>query len=213
MNSQMEALSDITVSSDGRTIAYIGVDEKVYYYKEIGGGWLYSYNVIPSNPVHATSSLQFRDDQNLYYVSGYASGDRNVHYFRFQEDYCNNPFIQLIERGEGNEGENIPEKGIQPGQSGRMAKNMQPSLNNVTDKVLLYPNPASGIINIKVSGVADPGRSYTIKNMLGVKIQEGQIAEEQIFIIDVSKFTSGNYIITIFAPGQGTSYNRRFTVY
>ncbi|MFC2131760.1 PKD domain-containing protein, partial [Bacteroidota bacterium] len=65
---------------------------------------------------------------------------------------------------------------------------------NTPKQVLLYPNPASSILNIKSEKQAPT--KFTLFNILGEKMLSGTILHND-FIIDISEFNDGIYILRI----------------
>jgi PKD repeat protein len=63
----------------------------------------------------------------------------------------------------------------------------------------IYPNPANGYLNLEFSNKAFGNINWSIKDLKGALIQEGQrkIRKEEIITIDVSTIKTGMYIISI----------------
>ncbi len=64
---------------------------------------------------------------------------------------------------------------------------------NKLDNFNIYPNPSKDIININIS---NNNETYTIKNLLGVTVLEGELTEGNN-TVDVSSLNNGNYIIIV----------------
>lgn len=203
--------NDIAVSPDGMHITYIGIDKKVYYYKDISGGWNFSYNTTKGSDGFAISnSLQYRDNQNIFYNSQYKIistfpfniefGDRKVHNIRFQESYCENSAVKIIEPSYqymvANNTNNQGAEFIKYVQGLQMIMNDTNKLANtketvIISKISIYPNPAKDEINVKGnSGMEE--MSYVIYNTSGVIQQEGILSENKI---STQNFQTGNYVI------------------
>jgi len=74
-------------------------------------------------------------------------------------------------------------------------------------KVIIYPNPASSILSIDVSGFGD-GKFYIIYNELGQQVETGKMNSSNISTIDVSAYASGIYFVTI--SDDNTRYSTKF---
>jgi len=83
----------ITVSADGKYIAFLGQDRQVHYYIDHGNDH-YSYLGMMPQPVNqaATTSLKFNGN-TLYYISSAPFGDYKVHCYRWEQAYCNSSYI------------------------------------------------------------------------------------------------------------------------
>jgi len=88
----------ISVSTDGTTVAYFGINNFVYFFKV---GWPFVYidsNVadtlpfpftIPTDGAENTNSLQFTSNTDVYYCSSAGW----LHHLKYQEAYCENPLL------------------------------------------------------------------------------------------------------------------------
>ena len=72
------------------------------------------------------------------------------------------------------------------------------------DKMNIYPNPAKNIINLELN---TDNFQFTIYNMQGVQIENGNIDSKQI---DVSKLSSGMYMLVLSSKDGSSNYNKRF---
>ncbi|WP_281337143.1 M14 family zinc carboxypeptidase [Flavobacterium eburneipallidum] len=71
--------------------------------------------------------------------------------------------------------------------------------NSISSTILVYPNPTTGILNIKETSSS---ATYTIYNLLGQSIIKGNLSNN---IIDLSGITSGNYVLEILDNGNTTN--------
>src|SRR5690606_13755902 len=67
-------------------------------------------------------------------------------------------------------------------------------LENVTDKVLIFPNPTGDIVNIKAN--SDTYNSYTVTNAVGQSLLSGKI-EHASTSINLQMLPAGLYYISI----------------
>lgn len=79
---------------------------------------------------------------------------------------------------------------------------------NATIKPLLYPNPAVDKINVKFDSV--PVELLRVYNLLGVLVDEIEVASSGAFSLDVSHFIPGLYLMQLVSD-TGT-YEERFQV-
>lgn len=96
LTNQVESyfLGQVAVSPDGRTIAYVGANQLIFYFKMIDS-WNYSFHscrrtISGRGPGSGVQSLQFSDNSCFFYISRY---DSSVYRYLFEEDYCSNRLI------------------------------------------------------------------------------------------------------------------------
>ncbi|WP_146194127.1 T9SS type A sorting domain-containing protein [Brumimicrobium oceani] len=77
-------------------------------------------------------------------------------------------------------------------------------LENEIDEVKIYPNPASEFLNIELD---KENLSYSIINMQGVLIDNGNVNAKQI---DVSKLSSGMYVLQLSSKDGNLNYRKQF---
>ncbi|MBL7718856.1 MAG: hypothetical protein JNL72_08475 [Flavipsychrobacter sp.] len=105
---QMQPGKELSVSPDGKRIAYIGIDNKVYYYIDPqGSGWNFAYVPMPNQIAAVTApaiknSLRFQDNETLFCAAPFVIGGPiksmgRICYFKFERAYCKHPSINLIE--------------------------------------------------------------------------------------------------------------------
>lgn len=70
------------------------------------------------------------------------------------------------------------------------------------DKIHLHPNPSNSIINIRVQANFGLPDSYSINNVLGQKMNQKIILNNEDLVIDVSSFSTGIYFITVTKENQ-----------
>ena len=63
------------------------------------------------------------------------------------------------------------------------------------NQISIFPNPCSDVLNIKINSTNINNTSYQIKNILGVVQYTGKLNSVNN-LIDISKLTNGNYILT-----------------
>ena len=85
--------------------------------------------------------------------------------------------------------------------------------NKLENSIVIYPNPATDHLNIKVVKVAETTLSVVIYNQTGTKLlkknyMKSQTVDDQI---DISALKSGMYIISI-CDQAGNCSNQRFIV-
>lgn len=73
---------------------------------------------------------------------------------------------------------------------------------------LIFPNPAGNFINIKLTSNNNPV-VYSIYNLLGNKIKEGQVSSTQL-TLDISSYSNGLYLITLY--DGATTITKKFAV-
>ena len=73
--------------------------------------------------------------------------------------------------------------------------------------LVIYPNPATNLLNIKLLGNLEKGK-YEIQNSLGQSILHGDLNNSSINSVDISKLFSGVYFIQL--TNGSTKYNSRF---
>jgi hypothetical protein len=57
----------------------------------------------------------------------------------------------------------------------------------------LYPNPATGVLNIKVEGSCTGG----IYNTMGIRVMDLNIGDESVYTVDISGFAPGLYLVKL----------------
>ena len=72
----------------------------------------------------------------------------------------------------------------------------------INNRVSVYPNPTSGIINIKLAQGNGLPDSYKIYNMLGQLVLENEVNHVFDLKIDATTFSNGMYFIKIFKEGH-----------
>ena len=205
VNTQTLAMgTEITVSPDGKKVAYIGDDKKVYYFEKLANSpWIYSYNkTFGADGIAATNSLQYTDNFNIYYnskliASPFVNGDNKVHNIKLEEAYCQNHSINIIE----------------PNYTFTKIQNP----NNPNDKILLeekqvpiFPNPSNNeIIIILPNEIQDS--KFTITNLTGTKLLDGTLHSNKN-IIDCRNWSNGFYVITIFNQANKTVSNHKIII-
>ena len=75
----------------------------------------------------------------------------------------------------------------------------------VNNKVSLYPNPASDIINIKLAKGNDLPDNYKIYNILGQLVTAREISNQLQLKIDVTSLSKGVYFIKVIKEGASNS--------
>lgn len=206
--------NEIAVSPDGSLIAYIGTNKKVYYYKDINAGWNFSYNDTKgSDGFAASNSLQYRDNQNIYYNSQFRiistipltieAGDRKVHNIRLQESYCENAAIKTIEPSYQYMAGTVPMPkdaefvkyvaGVEAIRAERAESLKQPG-DLMPERVTIYPNPAKDEITINAAPDTQAD-TYVIYNISGITQQEGTLKGNKV---NTSGLVAGEYIIALY---------------
>ena len=78
-----------------------------------------------------------------------------------------------------------------------------------TNDVLVYPNPATDILNVALKNFGGKNSHMEIRNLLGQNLLQEEIASGSTTIsLDVSGYESGIYFLTI--QNEQTSYLIRF---
>jgi|GEM_PF-3399329 len=218
--------SEIAVSPNGIYIAYIGTDNKLYYYKDINSqGWSYTYHKptgTPNNAI-ASNSLRYTSNSTLfynsrYYVSGnipvnlWEFGDQKVHYFNLQESYCENPAIKVIEPNYVPLSYD-PTKEIEDTIRDVHVITINSSFNKPNDslQITIYPNPASKEIYIDLINSKEVNASYKLINSLGNTVSQG-VLKTNSNTIQLNNTTSGVYIITIFDKTNNYQTNHKIVI-
>jgi hypothetical protein len=75
------------------------------------------------------------------------------------------------------------------------------------ETVLIYPNPASNLLNIRLLESVDKHK-FEIKNSLGQNLIQGDLNNSTITSVDISRLESGVYLIQL--TKGSTIYNYRF---
>jgi hypothetical protein len=75
----------------------------------------------------------------------------------------------------------------------------------VNNKVSLYPNPTSDIINIKLAKGNDLPDSYKIYNILGQLVTVREISNQSELKIDVTSLSKGVYFVKVIKESASTS--------
>ncbi len=198
----------IAVSPDGEKVAYIGLDGLVYYYKDINQGLAYSYNptvrysfntfainATQLAPYEAENSLQYYDDNTLFYNSSGSVGDEKVHWVKFEESFCENNSIDVIE---ANFRQSFYKPGRPPVKETRSLELNEVDYNKdimpwVGGELSIYPNPASDILY--VNGITNSAKVQVV-NYVGQVVYTGNI-ESVSSKINIDKLSSGIYILKI----------------
>ena len=71
--------------------------------------------------------------------------------------------------------------------------------NDISDleKIVIYPNPSEGIFNLSFSGKINNEVKLTVTNIIGQILFEKKAFEVTNFELDLSRYTSGTYILKI----------------
>ncbi len=215
LSNQVQPLgTDIAVSPNGQNIAYIGADRRVYYYKDISGGWNFSYHkTYGADANSATASLQFTDNNTLFYTSTPYSvppfftwpGDNKVHYFKFRESFCQNGSVNAVEpdytysrpgnnEGQDNEVQSPYLSKLQAMQSGSSTAGS----GELAGKIIVYPNPAAKETTIALPvALLQRELRYVMTNSLGIVAAEGRISQTHTRL-SLQSFAPGTYIVSIY---------------
>ena len=76
----------------------------------------------------------------------------------------------------------------------------------------IYPNPASGFINVEVDLPVTEPLTYTIYNQKGVEVLSGPVMNETAsfnHMVDISGLPQGIYFLN-YRSGEGFNVNRKF---
>ena len=79
------------------------------------------------------------------------------------------------------------------------------------DKLQIWPNPASGTMNVNLAGFDNQKASLRIVNYLGQQVYSSEVEGGDVFNMDVSNLPSGNYIMLLNGE-RSTSMNGKFTI-
>lgn len=71
-----------------------------------------------------------------------------------------------------------------------------------TSSITIYPNPSEGLFNIDFKGYDEQKFDITIHNTLGQLIYQGTVTPENTNQIDLTRFESGSYYITLFSSSK-----------
>ncbi len=85
------------------------------------------------------------------------------------------------------------------------------SMDNYDKPILIYPNPANDIINIKMENSEQKVTSLSIRNQLGVTVHEQKSILSSDLMIDISKLAQGVYFINISFE-KGAAVNRKIII-
>lgn len=144
----------------------------------------YSVNLTTIIPTFSTTAfVPTQNDWRLETIdlTPYASNDNVLLRFKVSSDYENNMYVDDI---------NITSAtGVS-----------EIKANTATD---VYPNPASGIINIKLNSFSGEKSTVNIFNSLGCKVFEEKIAGNQNLVqLNVSNLASGIYSLNIKSDSE-----------
>lgn len=81
------------------------------------------------------------------------------------------------------------------------------SISSTKNKINIFPNPVSSVLNFQISGSMKKNTSLAIINMLGEPVLE-TFLKDQITTLDVSKLSRGTYIIKL--QNEDESYVHKF---
>ncbi|AEV32894.1 T9SS type A sorting domain-containing protein [Owenweeksia hongkongensis] len=74
------------------------------------------------------------------------------------------------------------------------------------DEFAVYPNPASGILNVKYTGMRGESASFELVSMVGTKVYSRELTEvDDQLKLDVSKLSRGVYFYIIKSNGEVTT--------
>lgn len=74
--------------------------------------------------------------------------------------------------------------------------------NEFLNKIHLHPNPSTNRLNIGVESNSDLPDSYIINNLLGQKMNQKIILNNEDLVVDISNFSKGVYFITVTKENQ-----------
>lgn len=214
---------EIAVSPDGKSIAYIGKDSKVYYYKDINAGWNFSYNATAGTPVltaAAVNSLQYTSNTQLFftsrppvYTTSISSGDRKIHYYEFQQYFCENPAIRAVESGYVPLSSRVPLRGDIPLNTTISRTIPQRPDGNASGLSFdVFPNPANDVINLLIEGSSEYNYHYKVTNAVGQKVMEGDLSNDSDPRINTSNLPAGIYYISLMNGAHNLSGNRKIVI-
>jgi hypothetical protein len=206
---QMQALgNEICSSPDGKNVACIGADSRVYYYERLANSsWIYSYNKTLGSEANgsASNSLQYLDNYTILYNSTstlpvpFSTGDCKVHSIKLEEPYCANSCISAIE----------PSYIF-----GRYAESVisEQAMVVTEGQVAVYPNPASGIINVVLpESLLDHEITYIVTNSAGSMLLTGSLLSRQNQI-DCANLSGGLCVVQIHDESTNIKYFHKVVI-
>lgn len=70
-------------------------------------------------------------------------------------------------------------------------------LESLENKLFTYPNPVTNVLNVSYQNATNNNVNYKLLNVMGKVLFSGEILNNEIFTIDLSKLKSGIYVLTI----------------
>jgi hypothetical protein len=82
----------LAVSPDGNTVAYLGIDDKIHYYRNVDDINYTYHDTIDNDRAGGSGSLQFAGNNDMFYISNITEDRtlRIVQRLKYQESYCEN---------------------------------------------------------------------------------------------------------------------------
>ena len=74
----------------------------------------------------------------------------------------------------------------------------------IESELIVYPNPTSGNVNIRLSGEQPDGYSVSVINIMGQEVYKQNNANGDMLSIETNSFEAGVYIISV-AYGEDQS--------
>ena len=140
-----------------------------------------------------------------------STGDKKVHYVKFQESYCQNPSINIIESAfiyATRTNETPPTRNDVKMQNQYALKDSLFLKIDMGNKIKIYPNPASSIIQIEMSSESLEDVYFEVFYQSARIVRSGKINSITTQLI-IGHLTNGLYLITL-KKQNGTSYKQKF---
>jgi len=90
-------------------------------------------------------------------------------------------------------------------QAGLMAHSVSYSDKNPIQGVLLFPNPASQVLNVQLPALVGDAE-LTISNMFGQDLVKTRIITGAIFAVNLDNLIDGMYLVSITTDGRTAKY-------
>lgn len=211
INTQTEAIFDLTYSPDDKLLVYLGDDYELHAFK-IENYFSFSYFNFPIAPYWKKphSNVKFRDKESIFYIDLLGS---KVHCYLFDEDYCSHPIIDEFEPDNCSHCRSESPSSSQEQMHEQKIEKIE-DINIGNDYgINIYPNPSSiDFVTLTLDKIPSQNNLIIcISDLSGKRVIEKSVKHiNQEIKINTSSLDAGIYFISV--KSKETMQSAKFVV-